>query len=177
MKVCLGFSEYLASFARHCKWLESTIYTQNATQCIPIWSKFIPFSDHVTTCFPWSKTKDTSEITELSVDVLHMAKVKALELQLKELNCGRIEHSLDEHSVGGEWFGQSKNISDKLDQLITKLTIESGVFLVPEDESIGEENMVNSYCKDDLSLEEEIEFTVECDKDVCKIACMLLWKR
>jgi hypothetical protein len=57
------------------------------------------------------------------------------------------------------------------------LTIESGVFLVPEDESIGEENMVNSYCKDDLSLEEEIEFTVECDKDVCKIACMLLWKR
>ena len=37
------------------------------------------------------------------------------------------------------------------------------------DEGIGEENMVNSDCKDDLSLEEEIEFTVEFDKDVCNM--------
>ena len=37
----------------------------------------------------------------------------------------RIEYSLDQRSVGGDGYGLSKIISEKLDQLIEKLTSQS----------------------------------------------------
>jgi hypothetical protein len=40
----------------------------------------------------------------------------------------RVEHSLDQHSVGGDGYGLSKNISTQLDQL-NNLRRESGMLL------------------------------------------------
>ncbi len=77
------------------------------------------------------------------MDVLYRAKVKAMKLQLEDMKkrllkaiihmensiLERIEHSLDQCSVGGDGYGLLEDISNKLDQLISKLTSESGILL------------------------------------------------
>ena len=49
-------------------------------------------------------------------------------MHLENLIVEKVEHSLDQHSVGGDGYGLSKNITIQLDQLIN-LSSESGTLL------------------------------------------------
>ncbi len=83
------FMTCIASFIYHKSWLDETVHPENALRCSPFWSETIPSSEHVITCYPWNRSKDTPEFTGLPVDVLYMAKVEKLQMEIIEL-----KHSL-----------------------------------------------------------------------------------
>lgn len=60
---------------------------------------------------------------------------------IKNVIVERIEHSLDQHSVGRHGYGLL-NFNEKLDQLIFKLTSESGIFLSTHKEDGSKEKVV-----------------------------------
>ena len=122
------FKMCLASFVHHRKWLEDQIHSDNALRCSIFWNESIPYSDRVGTCFPWTKTVDTPEITGLPPDVLYMAKVETLTMKFEKLveavlnDNNRIakeiieefNRQLDLRSIGGEGYDLSREMDRKL---------------------------------------------------------------
>lgn len=85
----------------------------------------------------------------------------------------RLENSLDQRSVGGDGYGLSKAINDKMDQLITKLTSPVALPPSPPDESLHNTllgKIVDSIHCDVLQEEEEDVFTLELDNELHKRA-------
>ena len=58
----------------------------------------------------------------------HEKRLLEANIHLENLIVVRVEHSSDQHSVGGDGYGLSKNISTQLDQSIN-LRRESGMLL------------------------------------------------
>lgn len=122
--VFLLFKHWLASFIYHREWLDENIHSNNALK----WSFFgqaIPCADLVGPDFPFNKTVDTPKITGLPVNVLYIAKVERLNIELAELkhvllftiNISSTKHSLDMRSVCGEGYSLLKEIDYTLNDL------------------------------------------------------------
>lgn len=179
------FKACIASLAFHRVWLDNSVDTENAMRCSPYWSEPIPFAEYVTTCHPWDTTPDSPEITGLPVDVLYMAKIEALHLEMaamkKELLednsrmemsiVEKMETSLDQRSVGGDGYGLSMTINDKLDQLITKLTSPITLPPLPDTDRTVLDMMDDTSWNCCLAEEEEdIVFTIDADEEIRKKA-------
>ena len=112
---------------------------------------------------------------------MYMAKIQALQLKvdamqqillddnswIKNSIVERLENSLDLHSVGGNGYGLSKAISNKLDQLTTKLTSPIAQLQnLPHDsnQSTLAQDITDTFGCDVLEEEEDIVFTVEIDE-------------
>lgn len=126
------FKSCLASLIHHRQWLNETIHSDNPIRLSPFWYDEVPYADHVTTRYPWTRTIDTPEFTGIPLDVLYLAKIEEqnkiierLEQRLIDDNTrvinavnAHVDAALDARAVGGENYGMAKAMMDKLDQLI-----------------------------------------------------------
>jgi hypothetical protein len=86
--------------------------------------------------FGWNATDETPVFTGVPSDVLLMAKIEELKLTIKRLKSRqreesdriidtvttRVNNSLDERSVGGDGYGLTKQVLEKIDLLIEQST-------------------------------------------------------
>ena len=126
------FKSCLASLIYHRPWLNETIHSDNSIRLSPFWYEDIPYADHVTTCFPWTRTDDTPEFTGIPLDVLYLAKIEEQNKKIAELEQRliddntrvidtintHIDEALDARAVGGEGFCMAKTMMEKIDKLI-----------------------------------------------------------
>ena len=133
---CL-FKACLASLIFHKTWLVENLHAQNPVLTTPYFSEDVPFADHVMTRFPWTKTEDTPVFTGIPADVLYMAKIEELEAKNSHLEARLVEESnrvittitdhvdksLDERAVGGEGYGMTKTVLERIDYLIQQYTV------------------------------------------------------
>ena len=96
------FKLCLAALVYHRDFLDNSINSENAFCISPFWSEVIPFSEHATTRYPWNQTVDTPEFTGLPVDVIYMAKVESLHMELESLKVALVEdnrHIVEEITI------------------------------------------------------------------------------
>ena len=86
----------------------------------------------ICTANPWTKTKDTPEILGMPIDVLYLCKIEELKIEVREITKAltykgnrlesafvtKLEEQLDLHLVGGEGYGLSAEINNKLAELL-----------------------------------------------------------
>ena len=143
-----------------------------------------PSSEHVITCYPWNRSEDTPDFTGLPVDVLYMAKVEKLQMEIIELKhsllvdnvriekaiVDGIENSLDMQSVGGDGYGLSKRIDRKLDDLIAKISSPIAAPTLPHPDNKNEDNTDDGFWTGDVVEEEDICLTYEEDQSLAEQA-------
>ena len=131
------FRACLASFLHHFDWLNETLHSQNALRCSPFWAEKadFPHSNCVTTRFPWNATKDTPQFTGIPIDIIYLKKIEELLLHIERLEAkieegnnrvidqisNHVDKSLDDRMVGGESYGMSRAVIDKLDLVIQQI--------------------------------------------------------
>ena len=136
------FKFCLASFIFHRQWLDENPLISNAIRLSLFWAESIQFSSCVVTKFPWNKTDDTPGFTGLPTDVLYMAQIELLKIEISELKsqfqvmmdaifadnsrvvkevCSKMEQELDLQSVGCQGYSLSRAIDRKIDLLISRL--------------------------------------------------------
>jgi hypothetical protein len=121
----------IASLVYHRQWLQQNLHSENPVFATPFLSEMdsMPFTDCITTRFLWNATDETPVLTGVPSDVLLMAKIEELELTIKRLESRqreesdriidtvttRVNDSLDERSVGGDCYGLTKQVLEKID--------------------------------------------------------------
>ena len=169
------FKACLSSLVFHRDWLNCSIHSENALRTSPFWSETIPHSEHVTTRYPWNKMNDTPEFTGLPVDVMYMAKVEKMQIELEAFKVAllqdnsrvveeitnNVEMSLDRRSIGGERYGISVELNHKLDALLEKLSVpvtQTGT------EPMDVDGMDDAFFCGGLEEDDDIIITVDEEK-------------
>ena len=130
------FKSCLASFYHHREWLDETLHARSPIRTSIFWLDECPFAKYVVTRFPWTATNDTPNFRGIPVDVLYLAKIEQMQSRIDELEAKllednnrvidkitqHIDKSLDERAVGGEGYGLTRTVVEKLDLLIEQQT-------------------------------------------------------
>jgi hypothetical protein len=174
---CSGLA--LPVFLHHFDWLNETLHSQNALRCSSFWAEKadFPHPNCVTTWFPWNATKDTPQFTGIPIDNIYLKKIDELLLHIQRLkakieegnnrvidqNTNRVDKSLDDRMVGGESYGMSRAVIDKLDLVIQQIAeanherVEAAAAAVGVDiEGSNANGSAGGFDEDEL-----IEFTVQ----------------
>jgi hypothetical protein len=126
------YSSFL--FHKNSGWLDANTHSQNALRCSVFWSETCPHSHLVRIAYPWTATEDTPQIQGLPIDTMYLAKVEELKMEMKALTKAladeskrleeslsrKFEEQLDLRSVGGEGYGLSRQINEKLEALLKR---------------------------------------------------------
>jgi hypothetical protein len=131
----------------------------------------------VTTRFPWNATKDTPQFTGIPIDIIYLKKIEELLLHIERLEAkieegnnrvidqisNHVDKSLDDRMVGGESYGMSRAVIDKLDLVIQQIVeanrerVEAVAAAVGVDiEGSNANGSAGGFDEDEL-----IEFTVQ----------------
>ncbi len=175
------FKFCVATFIFHRDWLDENIHEDNALRFSPFWSEPIPFASCVVTRFPWDKTQDTPQFTGLPTDVLYMTQVEKLKTEVDELLksfdmlrtalladnsrvvmevCEKMIAELDLRSVGGEGYGLSREIDQKIDLLISRLDTPREVVHCPNTQ-VPHDEEGDPYFFKTCDVDEEVVITFE----------------
>ena len=89
----------------------------------------IPFSNFVTTKYPWNKTSATPEMTGIPADMLLMATMEDMKVIISDLKYSletsfktALARKLYARDVGGSTYAKSKDIMTKLDTILMRST-------------------------------------------------------
>ena len=168
------FKSCLASFYHHREWLDSTLHARSPIRTTIFWLEECPFAQYVVTRFPWTATDDTPNFTGIPVDVLYLAKIEQMQKRIDELEekilndnnrvietiTKHIDKSLDDRAVGGEGYGLTRTIVEKLDLLIDQQTKAMADRESNEIQHAGDDDDM-SFGGDGGLEEEEMELDVE----------------
>ena len=77
------YSSFL--FHKNSGWLDANTHSQNALRCSVFWSETCPHSHLVRIAYPWTATEDTPQIQGLPIDIMYLAKVEELKIEMKAL--------------------------------------------------------------------------------------------
>jgi hypothetical protein len=146
------FKFCVASVIFHRGWLDEITHEDTALRLPPFWSEPCPYASCVVTKFPWNTTRDTPDVTGLPMDILYMTQMEELKMEMNELLksfelmrsalvadnsrvvkevCEKIISELDLRSVGGEGYGLSCDIDQKLTCSSHALILLEHLSLVP----------------------------------------------
>ena len=112
----------MAVIAYHRDYLDDHVHPNNILRHSSVWNDDILFQDKVVIKYPWEATEDTPAITGLPPDIVLLAKVEAMKLEVTALK-DQLEASfretlinqLDQREVGGSSFARGTEIVEKLD--------------------------------------------------------------
>ena len=93
-----------------------------------IWNEDILFEEKVVVRYPWDATDYTPEITGLPPDIVLLAKIESMKLEMAALKADlkstfekTLTEQLDQREVGGSGFARGNEIIDKLETILERV--------------------------------------------------------
>ncbi len=84
-KVFSLFKMCIASIGYHCQFLEENLHSHSSLRTSIFMLESMPFKDCVTMKLPWNSTTETPDFTGIPPDILVLAKLENMKLQLEAL--------------------------------------------------------------------------------------------
>jgi hypothetical protein len=140
LKVFAVYKMSMANIVHHREYLEEHLHQDCILRYSSFWAGVddIPFPEKVVVKYPWNATCDTPEITGIPPDIVLLAEMEALQLQMRELKDelkssfkSTLIEQLDEREVGGSGFARGNEILEKVEALLEKVSQVSATAQVP----------------------------------------------
>ena len=79
MKMCV------AALVHYDDYLKEHLHPNSMVRTSSFFTETIPLAEHVTTKFPWNATDDTPHITGIPPDIILLAELQSMKLEILEL--------------------------------------------------------------------------------------------
>ena len=156
----------VASIAYNRSYLKENLHPDSILRSTALWGEDILFEDRVTVKHEWDKTADTPEITGLPPDIVLLAKLESMKLEMAALKAelkasfeSTLVDQLNQRGIGGSGYTQGNEILKKLDALLQEVSLvscaPSGGPALPAAEA-----MLDLGCHGGFVVEEEEEDVV-----------------
>ena len=119
----------VAAIAFRRNYLDNHLHPESTLRSSTIWNDDVPYHDKVVVKYPWNETADTPKITGLPPDIVLLAKLQTMKMEMDALKAdlqasfeSTLTRQLDEREVGGSGFARGNEILGKLDTLLETVT-------------------------------------------------------
>ena len=118
----------VAAIAYYRDYLGDHLHPESMLRSSSIWNDEILFEEKVVVRYPWDATDDTPKITGLPPDIVLLAKVESMKLEMAALKAdlkstfeSTLIEQLDQREVGGSGFARGNEIVEKLETILERV--------------------------------------------------------